>query len=520
MSTDRGVDVVSISGSPAFASPLAGGVAASTAASEPLQGFSSSFFSCVGGLAFSPDRGRLYVGSQASGAVYQIRFLDFGSQLVHVLCTLPAPPQAMCCDRRGWLFVASANKVHKVDFNTGEVRFVAGGGPGGNDASGESAGFSAINALVIDGNDDLIVVDQHCIRKVTLRRGQVVTVCGSSSEPGHVDGFGVSARFSGPTGVCVDEDNNIYVADTNNHRIRRVRTGDDGQRWEVTTIAGDGQCRVVDAQGTAASTASPSGIVCIDGWLYVVEPSTVRCVSPTGHVTTVAGSKDQQTGYKDMVGADARFSNTLGGRITFDGSGMAVLTDVNNHRLRSFRVRIESSVEIPPSTLMMDLEGLISNKEETDLKIIVEGKELYTLRGLLVARSTHFKTMLSSGMSESTSSEITLKEDSFEAVRTVLLFLHTDRLEVSEQYAVEVLRLSMLWELQRLQALTQDFISRRVTASSVCSFLSAADKHNALGLRNFCVRYIVLNFGSVQASGNFASLDKELLCEVIQSIRM
>ena len=64
-----------------------------------------------------------------------------------------------------------------------------------------------------------------------------------------------------------------------------MRTGDDGQRWEVTTIAGDGQCRVVDAQGTAASTASPSGIVCINGWLYVVEPSTVRCVSPTGHVT-------------------------------------------------------------------------------------------------------------------------------------------------------------------------------------------------------------------------------------------
>jgi len=398
------------------------------------------------------------------------------------------------------------------------VIFVAGGGPGCNDASGESAGFTKIKALVIDGNDDLLVVDQHCIRKVTLQRGEVVTICGSANEAGHVDGVGCSARFKSPNGVCVDEDNNLYVADTDNHRIRKVRTGDEGRRWEVTTIAGDGQTRDVDAQGTAASMHSPSDVVCIDGWLYVVERSTVRCVSPTGHVTTIAGSTT--SGYRDMVGSDARFNSSVDGRIASDGNGMCVLTDVGNKRLRSFQVRIESSVEIPPSTLEADLEGLMSDEEATDLKIVVEGKNLYTLRGLLTSRSGHFRTMLTSGFSESSSNEIALTEDSFEAVRAVLLYLHTDRLEVSDQYAVEVLRLSMLWELPRLQALTQDFITRRVTASSVCSFLSAADKHSAPGLRAFCVRYIVLNFGSVQASGNFASLDKDLLCEVIQSIRM
>mmetsp|Transcript_10147 Transcript_10147/g.26269 ORF Transcript_10147/g.26269 Transcript_10147/m.26269 type:complete len:514 (+) Transcript_10147:175-1716(+) len=480
-------------------------------------------FSCCGGLAFSPDRGRLYIGSRVevnvSGFANQIHFLDFNSQVVNVLCTLPEVPQAMCCNRLGWLFVAASNKIFKVDFHSGEVLFVAGGGRGGNDASGESAGFSDIKALVIDGNDDLLVVDQHCIRKVALQRGEVVTVCGSQ-EAGHVDGFGCSARFNGPNGVCVDEDNNIYLADTSNHRIRKVRTGDEGRRWEVTTIAGDGQARVVDAQGTAASMASPSDVVCIDGWLYVVEPTAVRCVSPTGNVTSIAGSTERKAGYKDMVGADARFENTAAGRISSDGNGMVVLTDVNNKRLRFFRVRIESSVEIPPSTLQTDLEGLMSNEEATDLKIVVEGKPLYTLRGLLTTRSAHFKTMLSHGFSESSQNEIALREDSFEAVQAVLLFLHTDRLDVSDHHAVEVLRLSMLWELPRLQALTQDFITRRVTASSVCSFLSEANKHKAAALRAFCVRYIVLNFGSVQASGNFASLDKELLCEVIQSIRI
>lgn len=94
--------------------------------------------------------------------------------------------------------------------------------------------------------------------------------------------------------------------------------------------------------------------------------------------------------------------------------------------------------------------------------------------------------MLASGFSESTSDEITLTEDSFEAVRAVLLFLHTDRLEVDDEHAVEVLRLSMMWELPRLQSLAQDSITRRVTASSVCAFLSAANAHDAPGLRAFC----------------------------------
>lgn len=513
MSAARGSNVVSVSGSPAFISTLAGG----GSEIEPRQSFYSTMITCNGGVAYSPDCSRIYVGfSHASNP--QIRFLDLESQMVDVLCGLPASPQAMACNRLGYLFVAASNKIHRVDFNTGEVSFIAGGGPGGNDASGESAGFSEIRALVVDGNDDLLVVDANCIRKVALQRGEVVTVCGSR-EAGHVDGVGGSARFNCPHGICVDADNNLYVADRNNHRIRKVRPGDEGRRWETTTIAGDGQSRVVDAQGTAAAMCSPTDVVCVDGWLYVVEPHTVRCVSPTHHVTTIAGAHDS-SGYKDMVGTDARFHNGSTGRITSDGRGLVVLTDINNKRLRSFRVRIESSVEIPLSTLQADLEGLMSNEDAADFKIVVEGKTLYTLRGLLTTRCAHFRTMLASGFSESTSDEITLTEDSFEAVRAVLLFLHTDRLEVDDEHAVEVLRLSMMWELPRLQSLAQDSITRRVTASSVCAFLSAANAHDAPGLRAFCVRYIVLNFGSVQASGNFASLDKELLCEVIQSIRI
>ena len=180
MSAARGSNVVSVSGSPAFISTLAGG----GSEIEPRQSFYSTMITCNGGVAYSPDCSRVYVGfSHASNP--QIRFLDFESQMVDVLCGLPAPPQAMACNRHGYLFVAASNKIHRVDFNSGEVSFIAGGGPEGNDASGESAGFSEIRALVVDGNDDLLVVDANCIRKVALQRGEVVTVCGSR-EAGHV----------------------------------------------------------------------------------------------------------------------------------------------------------------------------------------------------------------------------------------------------------------------------------------------------------------------------------------------
>lgn len=196
MSAARGSNVVSVSGSPAFISTLAGG----GNEIEPRQSFYSTMITCNGGVAYSPDCSRIYVGfSHASNP--QIRFLDLESQMVDVLCGLPAPPQAMACNRLGYLFVAASNKIHRVDFNSGEVSFIAGGGPGGNDASGESAGFSEIRALVVDGNDDLLVVDANCIRKVALQRGEVVTVCGSR-EAGHVDGVGGSARFNCPHGIC------------------------------------------------------------------------------------------------------------------------------------------------------------------------------------------------------------------------------------------------------------------------------------------------------------------------------
>jgi len=197
-----------------------------------------------------------------------------------------------------------------------------------------------------------------------------------------------------------------------------------------------------------------------------------------------------------------------------------VLTDCNNQRLRSFQVHVETTLTIPPSSFESDLEGLLSNESTSDFKIVVQDKPLYTLRGLLTTRSAHFRTMLASGFKESSAPEMTLSEESFEAVRAVLLYLHVDKLEVDDEHAVEVLQLAERWDLPRLNSLAQAYITRRITAETVCALLTSADRLNAAELRATCLRFILHNFGPVQESGKFASLDKDLLCEVIQSIRM
>ena len=128
--------------------------------------------------------------------------------------------------------------------------------------------------------------------------GVVTTLAGSAE--GFADGSGATARFRRPTGIALDAVGNIYVADSLNHRIRKVSPA-----GEVTTLAGGDQ-GATDGIGAVAQFNLPTGIA-VDGDGNVVVADTynhrIRKVSPTGEVSTLAGSV---TGYADGIGADAR----------------------------------------------------------------------------------------------------------------------------------------------------------------------------------------------------------------------
>ena len=116
----------------------------------------------------------------------------------------------------------SNNLIRQIVISTGVVTTVAGTGSSGSaNGTGTSASFNNPGGITTDGTN-LYVADQsnHLIRKIVISTGAVTTVAGTGSS-GSANGTGTSASFSYPHGITTDG-TNLYVADSNNHRIRKI----------------------------------------------------------------------------------------------------------------------------------------------------------------------------------------------------------------------------------------------------------------------------------------------------------
>jgi len=144
------------------------------------------------------------------------------------------------------------------------VTTLAGSSSGSTDATGTSASFNNPIGITTDGTN-LYVADtnNNRIRKIVISTGVVTTLAGSSS--GNTDATGTSASFNYPLGITTDG-TNLYVSDTINHRIRKIviSTG------VLTTLAGSSSGST-DATGTSASFYSPKGITTDGSNLYVAD---------------------------------------------------------------------------------------------------------------------------------------------------------------------------------------------------------------------------------------------------------
>lgn len=125
------------------------------------------------------------------------------------------------------LYLAYTNNhcVFTYNIRTGEHKLLAGisGQPGYIDGNGASAMFSEPRQLILDDNDDMYIADtnNHCIRKVTSD-GKVSTVIGQPGKSGYQDGSPEDALFNRPFGVCINNDGIIYIGDFDNQCIRRL----------------------------------------------------------------------------------------------------------------------------------------------------------------------------------------------------------------------------------------------------------------------------------------------------------
>ncbi|CAM9983282.1 unnamed protein product [Ectocarpus sp. 6 AP-2014] len=184
-------------------------------------------------------------------------------------------------------------------------------------------------------------------------QGYVFTLAGGSGEAGYADGSGTTALFNDPQDVAVDAHANVYVADTGNHRIRRI-----SPEGVVTTVAGDGEEGSDDGDAMEASFSFPGGIALYydssEGLvLYVADTNnhrlrkisgdvangagTVtchagRCGNGTESATRMAAEATPEAGFADGDGSYARFDGPSGLAAAEDGT--LFVADTNNHLIR------------------------------------------------------------------------------------------------------------------------------------------------------------------------------------------
>ena len=247
-------------------------------------------------------------------------------------------PYRVAVDSVGNLYIAdtSNNRIRKVDVN-GTITTVAGNGTSGYSGDGGSAVNASLNGphdVVVDGEGNLYIADNnnHRIRKVDVN-GIITTVAGNGTQGYSGDGGpAANATIRFPQGVAVDSAGNLYIADTSNHRIRKIDLN-----GIITTVAGIGTSGYNGDSGlaTAASLYFPSRMeVDGSGNLYIADTinNRIRKVDSNGIISTVAGNGS--FGYSGDSGAATSATMIHPGDMAVDSAGNLYIADTSNHVIR------------------------------------------------------------------------------------------------------------------------------------------------------------------------------------------
>jgi hypothetical protein len=263
-------------------------------------------------------------------------------------------PSGAAVDSQGNLYVAdqfncTIRKITPVGTNW-VVTTIAGSvqisGPL-RDGTNSSALFNFPTGIAVDPSSNLFVADQYnyAIRKVTPLTGTtnwvVTTIAGQGPTklPGFADGTNASAFFNQPSGLAVDGNSNVFVADQYNNAIRKISPVPGTTNWVVTTIAGQGPDTngVANGTNTAAQFNAPSGIAMdSSGNLFVADQfnNEIRKMTPSGTnwiVTTIAGQGPGKTGFTDGTNT-ALFNHPTG--LAVDTNGNVYVADEQNNTIR------------------------------------------------------------------------------------------------------------------------------------------------------------------------------------------
>lgn len=247
--------------------------------------------------------------------------------------------------------------------------FAGSGEKGDKDGIGIEASFNYPFGVAVDSAGNIYVADKHNHKIRKISPDGIVTTLAGSGEAGFADGIGAEAKFNYPTDVALDSAGNIYVADSDNCKIRKISPSGNvttlnihichtneiavdqfgniyaGQsKWNhfIQKISSKGSGAIIagkrapgdiDGHPGKAQFKKPKGIIVdLKGNVYVADTGNnkIRRISPDGVVTTLAGSGEY--GNADGPGIEASFAYPHG--IALDSSGNIYVGDLYNHKIR------------------------------------------------------------------------------------------------------------------------------------------------------------------------------------------
>jgi sugar lactone lactonase YvrE len=322
-------------------------------------------------IVFDPA-GNLYIAETAN---HVIRKLDTKGNITTIagtgtqgFSTISGPasaaqldsPQGLAVDTVNNLYIADTHNhvIRKLSMTTGILTTIAGTGvPGfsGDNGPAISAQLDLPTALTLDAANNLYLADthNHRIRRIDSTTGILTTIAGNGTQGFSGDsGPAIAAAIDSPTGLALDAANNLYLADTHNHRIRRIAA----TTGLITTIAGTGFLGYSgdNAQATTAALALPHGLTAdADGNLYLADTENHRIRridATTGVITTIAGNGTQ--GFSGDNGPAIAAALDAPRDTTFSPRALLTLADTGNQRIRQLEAQPS------PATIIQTFAGL------------------------------------------------------------------------------------------------------------------------------------------------------------------
>lgn len=251
-------------------------------------------------------------------------------------------PAGVAVDSSGNVYVADSqnNVVREVLAANNEIVTVAGTGTAGYSGDGAAATSAQLNGpagVALDSSDNLYIADSNnsVIRIVNLTNGMISTFAGNGTAGYSGDGGNpINAELNAPTGIAVDSQGNLFVADTGNNVIRKITISN----TSISTFAGNGIAGSSGDGGpaTMAELNLPTSVT-VDsaGTLYIADTlnQRIRKIAPaTGIISAYAGQGQFGFSGDDGPALGAEFSSPTG--VATDANGNLYITDVGNSVVR------------------------------------------------------------------------------------------------------------------------------------------------------------------------------------------